>query len=59
MLSLSTWGRLDEAALGIEKRGLGDLLAQDVALDEIRKPDLSLVLKVHGSWNREDLCEMC
>ena len=40
----------------VEQRGLGDLLAHDVALDEVRQPDFGFVLEVDGCGDGEDLC---
>ena len=38
-------------------RRLNDLLAEDVALDEVRQPDFHLVAKELLRWNREDLVD--
>ena len=40
----------------VEQRGLGNLLAHDVALNEVRQPDLGFVLEVDGCGDGEDLC---
>lgn len=39
----------------VEQRGLGDVLAEDVALDEVREPNFGLILEVDGCRNREHL----
>jgi len=38
-------------------RRLRDLLAHDVALDEVREPRVQLVADVALRWDGEDLCE--
>jgi hypothetical protein len=57
-MHLSSWHLLDAVACGVEERGLGDGLAQNVALDEVRKPDFGLVLEVDGCGDGKDLCEI-
>jgi hypothetical protein len=54
--TLSRRRRGVEAALCVDERGLGNLLAQDVALDEVGQPDFGLVLEVDGCGDGEDFC---
>jgi hypothetical protein len=41
----------------IQQRGLGDWLAEDVALEEVREPHFGLVFEVDGCWDGKDLCD--
>ena len=41
-----------------EWRGLGDVLAEDVALDEVRQPHGGLVVDVRARGDREDLVDL-
>jgi hypothetical protein len=49
---------VEAACARVKKLGLRNLLAQDVALDEVRQPDLCLVLEVHGCRDGEDLVNL-
>lgn len=39
--------------------GLGDVLAEDVALDKVRKPDGQLMADELAGRDGEDLCGLC
>lgn len=52
----SRGGGLDVLRLLDERRRLGDIPAEDVALDEVGKPDLCLVRDVVLCRDGEDLC---
>jgi hypothetical protein len=41
----------------VEQRRLGNLLAENVALEEVWEPHLGLVLEVDGRGDREDLVQ--
>lgn len=43
---------------GVEQRRLGNLLAEDVTLEEVWKPHLGLVLEIDGRGDGEDLVEL-
>jgi hypothetical protein len=47
---------LDAVGRGVQKRGLGNLLAHDVALEEVWEPDFGFVFEVDGGGDGEDLC---
>lgn len=36
---------------------LGDVLAEDMSLEEVREPHGQLMRDEFARWNREDLCE--
>jgi hypothetical protein len=55
-MRLSDRHLLDAVARRVQKRGLGDLLAHDVALEEVREPDFGFVFEVDGCGDGEDLC---
>jgi hypothetical protein len=42
-------------ATRLDERRLGNLLAQNVAFNEVRQPDLGLVLEERGCRNGKDL----
>jgi hypothetical protein len=49
--------RIDKIGLLDDWRGLFDLLAEDVSLEEVRKPHSQLIVEETLGWDREDLCE--
>jgi hypothetical protein len=55
-MRLSDRHLLDAVAGRVEERGLGDLLAHDVALEEVGEPDFGFVFEVDGCGDGEDLC---
>ena len=56
---LSRGDGVDTLSLLDDRRGLVDLFAEKVALDEVREPDLKLVAKELFGRYRKDLCNMC
>jgi hypothetical protein len=44
---------------GNDRWGLGDFLAEDVALDKVRKPDGQLMADELAGRDGEDLCGSC
>jgi hypothetical protein len=55
---LSNRHLLNAIARGVQQRRLGNLLAHNVALEEVRQPDLGLVLEVDGGGDAEDLVQL-
>jgi hypothetical protein len=55
---LSSRHLLNAVTRGIQQRRLGNLLAHDMALEEVRQPDLGLVLEVHARRHAEDLVQL-
>jgi hypothetical protein len=49
--------RIGALALLDDGRRLGDLLPEEVALDEVRKPDLQLIAEELFGGDREDLVD--
>jgi len=57
LILLSSSNGIGELGLLDDWRRLHDLLAHDVALDEVREPRVQLVADVALRWDGEDLCE--
>jgi hypothetical protein len=55
---LSSRHLLDAVARCVEQRWLGNLLAHDVALEEVGQPNFSLVLEVDGGGHAKDLIQL-
>lgn len=55
---LSRRKSLSAASLLDDRRRLDDLLAEEMTLDKVRKPDLQLVAEELLCWDREDLIDL-
>jgi hypothetical protein len=49
--------RIDKIGLLDDWRRLFNPLAEDVSLEEVRKPHRQLIVEETLGWDREDLCE--